>query len=392
MASVLYCLLDGYGDVACKTLGGKTPLAYSENPFLDSLNGGGKCGFLEPAGLGRDVPISDASVMTFSFLGYDVRSFPHGRGMIEAAGAGLKNRDGDFVARCNFATLDGEGRVTDMRAGRIRETKELERALNGIDLGVDFEFKATTGYRGLLWIKGGTYSAKISDVDPHEVGKKIMVAKPLAPEARETAEVLNAFVQKARVALGETKTNEERGKKGLPVANAVLPRGFSVQVPKLEPFAKKFGIKPVAVTGIAVNVGICRLLGIPVIAVPEDVGDYAKEMELKKEPVLKALDGYDFVFVHFKTIDLAGHDAKPLAKAAEIERTDAFLSSLEFDGVHALGADHCTRSGEGKHSADLIPYLLSKKKTAPRKFSEESCAKGKKLMQFDFVSEAITLV
>lgn len=389
MASVLYCLLDGYGDVACKTLGGKTPLAYSENPFLDALNGGGKCGFLEPAGLGKDVPISDASAMTFSFLGYDVRSFPHGRGMIEAVGTGLKIKDGDFVARCNFATVDAEGKVLDMRAGRIRETKELERALNAIDLGVDFEFKATAGYRGLLWIKGGPYSAKISDVDPHEVGRKIMAAKPLAPEARETAELLNAFVQKARASLEETKTNEERRKKGLPEANAVLPRGFSVQAPKLEPFAKRFGVKPVAVTGIAVNVGICRLLGIPVINVAEDVGDNSREMGLKKEPVLKAIDNYDFVFVHFKTIDVAGHDAKPLVKAGEIERTDAFLSNLEFEGVHALGADHCTRSEEGRHSADLIPYLLSKKKAAPRKFSEESCAKGKKLMQSDFVSEAL---
>ncbi|OIO27562.1 hypothetical protein AUJ16_03050 [Candidatus Micrarchaeota archaeon CG1_02_60_51] len=391
MKKILYCLLDGYGDVPCKTLGGKTPLEAAKTPGMDARLGGGSCGLLEPMGLGKDVPISDASAMTFSFLGYDVRAFPHGRGMIEAVGTGLKILDGDFVARCNFATVDADGKILDMRAGRIRETKELEAALNGIDLGVNFEFKATAGYRGLLWFKGGRFSEKVSPVDPHEVGKKIMAATPLAPEAKETAELLNEFMREARNALAGTETNAERRKKGLPEANAILARGYSAATPKLEPFAKKFGVKPAAVTGIAVNVGICRLLGIPVIDVAEDVGDNSKEMELKKAPVLKAIDTYDFVFVHFKTIDVAGHDAKPLAKVGEIERTDAFLRGLDFQGVRAFGADHCTRSEEGRHSADLIPYLLSKQEGKPRKFSEAECARGKKIAQFDFVQAALDL-
>ncbi|VVB67265.1 2,3-bisphosphoglycerate-independent phosphoglycerate mutase 1 [Candidatus Norongarragalina meridionalis] len=387
---VLYCLLDGYGDVRYKELGGKTPLEYAETPFFDSLLANGKCGFMEPVGLGKEVPITDASAMTFSFLGYDVRKFPHGRGVIEAIGEGMAVKDGDFVARCNFATVSKDGTITDLRAGRIRDTKALATALNRMSFPVPFEFRATEGHRGIVVFKSGKgerFSEDITQVDPHAVGKKIMKARPLKPAAKGTAELLNLFVERSREVLGAHPSNGKRKARGLPPANAILPRGFSAKAPKLEPFRKRYGVTPCGVTGVAINKGICKLLGIPIIEVAEDMGDNAKEMATKRAPALAALHKCEFVFLHFKTIDLAGHDGDLWRKVSEIERTDAFLGSLSLGGaVVAIGADHCTPCKIKGHSAGLIPYLYGTAGArGKKKYGDSECAKGKHIKQYDFV-------
>ncbi|MFH0834963.1 MAG: 2,3-bisphosphoglycerate-independent phosphoglycerate mutase [Candidatus Micrarchaeota archaeon] len=386
---VLYCLLDGYGDVRYKELGGKTPLEYAETPFFDSLLANGKCGYMEPVGLGKEVPITDASAMTFSFLGYDVRGFPHGRGVIEAIGEGIAVKDGDFVARCNFATAKKDGTITDLRAGRIRDTAALAKALNRMPFPVPLEFRATGGHRGIVVFrsgKAGRFSEEITPVDPHAVGKKIMKARPLKPSARKTAELLNLFVEKSRELLAAHPFNKKRQARGLPPANAILPRGFSAKAPKLAPFPKKYGVAACGVTGVPINRGICKLLGIPIINVEEDVGNNEKEMALKRKPALEALRKYDFVFLHFKTIDLAGHDGDLWRKISEIERTDSFLGSLPLDGaVVAIGADHCTPCKISGHSAGPIPYLFGTAGAGgSRKFGDAECAKGRRIKQYDF--------
>jgi len=393
---ILCCLLDGYGDVRYGELGRKTPLEYAETPFFDALLAGGTCGFMEPVGLGREVPITDASTMTFSFLGYDARKFPHGRGIIEAIGEGMRVRDGDFAARCNFATVSQDGTITDLRAGRIRDTKELETALNGMPFPVPFEFRATAGHRGIAVFRSGKnrrFSEDITSVDPHVVGRKIMRAKPLKPSAKKTADLVNLFVERSREALAASPFNKKRKARGLPPANALLPRGFSAKVPRLEPFPEKYGVRACGVTGVAINRGICKLLGIPISRVDEDVGNNTKEMEMKRKPTLGALRNYDFVFLHFKTIDMAGHDGDLWRKVSEIERTDAFLGGLPLDGaVVAVGADHCTPCKIGGHSTDAIPYLFGtpdKGARGGRKFGDSECARGKRIKQYDFVGEVL---
>jgi len=396
LRKILYCLLDGYGEKdEYRELGGKTPLEYANTPFLDSLLDKSECGFLNPVGLGSIVPISDASAMTFSFLGYDVRSFPHGRGIIEAIGEKMCVKNGDLAMRCNFATINGEGVVVDRRAGRIQDTTALERAINSMKFGVPFEFKATTTHRGILVFKKGRYSPEITSPDPQQTGVMVGEAKPKKPSARRTARLVNEFVQKSFGVLSGHPVNKERKKKGKPAANVLLPRGFGNKIPKLKPFSRRFGVKPVAVTGIAVNTGVCRLLGIPIEFVPEDVGDSFKEVMLKARPVKRALKRKNFVFVHFKTTDLPGHDGDVHAKVREIERVDAFLEGIGLDEktMIVVGADHCTSCRKKAHTVDPIPYLLfdgRPGKPGGKTFGEELCKKGPTIRQFDLLPRALS--
>ena len=79
---------------------------------------------------------------------------------------------GDIVFRCNFATVDNQGLISDRRAGRIRlGTDELAAALNGLMIdGIQVFFKEATEHRAVLVFRGPGLSAG-SDTDPKKEGQ-----------------------------------------------------------------------------------------------------------------------------------------------------------------------------------------------------------------------------
>ena len=97
--------------------------------------------------------------------------------------------------RCNFATADEEGIITDRRAGRIRTgTNQLAQALNGMKIGdIQVLFKEATEHRAVLILRGKGLSSSVSDTDPKKEGKPIKTAQALneSPEAGYTADILN---------------------------------------------------------------------------------------------------------------------------------------------------------------------------------------------------------
>ncbi|RLG21600.1 phosphoglycerate mutase [Candidatus Micrarchaeota archaeon] len=389
MKQIIYLLLDGLGDYSYAELGIKTPLEYANTPFFDSLASGGKEGLIVPTGLGREILMENASLMLFSDLGYDLRTFPHARGIIEAVGHGFDVKDGELWARTNFATVDENWVLIDLRAGRISQTEELVKAVNEIQMDVEFHFYGTQVYRGLLVFRDDkALSDEITGVDPHMPGKKVMMAKALKPEAKRSAELINDFMKKAYEVLKQHPINIERREMGLPEANFILPRGIGSKLPHLQPFEERHNLKAVSITGINVNKGISKLLGIPIWEVPEEIGE--KEYEVKREPILKAIDqGYDFISVHVKPTDDAGHDGDVHKKVREIERADAFFSSLELDDVlWAIYADHCTPCFIKAHSNDLIPSLISSKKASGRQFAEKYCT-DYTVQAYDFIKLAL---
>ncbi len=383
---------DGMADRAVPELGGKTPLQVASVPNLDRLASEGSCGLMDPVRPGVR-PGSDTAHL--SILGYDPFEVYPGRGPLEALGVGLEVRPGDVAFRCNFATVeprDGELVVVDRRAGRISEregTRELAEAVNeGVDLPVEFEFREAVGHRAVLVLRddGEGLSPEVSDVDPKRTGVPLKEARPLSddPAAVRTAELVNEFVRKAFEVLDGHPVNEERRERGLPPANAVLPRGAG-SPKEVESFEERHGMSGAVVAGSSLIKGIGRLLGM---SVPEREGITGRkdtDLRAKAELALEALEGHDVVLVNFNAIDEAGHDGDVEEKVEFIERFDEELVGVILEGVDpeevvlAVVADHSTPVTLGDHSADPVPVVLwtvDARRDEVTRYDEVSVARG----------------
>src|SRR2546423_1091573 len=115
-AKLVLLVLDGVGDVATPEQGYLTPLEAAATPNLDALAINSAQGRMLPVGPGITPGSGPGHLALF---GYDPLEFQVGRGVIEALGLGLELRAGDVAARANFCTVNGNGIVTDRRAGRI---------------------------------------------------------------------------------------------------------------------------------------------------------------------------------------------------------------------------------------------------------------------------------
>jgi len=356
---------------------------------LDELARKGALGLMDPIAPGVR-PGSDTSHL--SIFGYDPYRVYTGRGAFEALGIGMDVRSGDVCFRANFATVEernGELIVVDRRAGRLSEGKELEGAINEIDLsdlGVEFSFRASTEHRGALVLRGKGLSAAVSDTDPHETGVALHEAKALedSEAARRTAEILNEFSRRAYQALRDHPVNRRRQGEGKPPGNALLLRGAAL-MPHLEPITNKYGIRGACIAGGALYKGVARAAGLEVLSVPGATGDLKTDLASKARAALEALESYDFVFVHIKGTDNAGHDGDAEAKRAFIERIDSeffgtLLSGLDMGQIHlCFSGDHTTPPATGEHTADPVPVLFAGPAIRPdkcEKFSERAAGEG----------------
>ena len=381
-------ILDGLGGRPTD-LSGATCLERAATPNMDGLARRGALGLMDPIRPGVR-PGSDTSHL--SIFGYDPFQVYTGRGAFEALGIGMEVRGGDVCFRANFATVeerDGALIVVDRRAGRLAEGKELEAAINAIDLsdlGVEFSFRASTEHRGALVLRGEGLSAAVSDTDPHETGVPIAQAKPLADSqaARRTAEILNAFSRRAYEALVDHPVNRHRAAQGKPPGNALLLRGAAV-MPHLTPVTEEYGIRGACIAGGALYKGVARAAGLEVLDVPGATGDLKTDLVAKAKAALDALSDCDFVFVHIKGTDNASHDGDAKAKREFIERIDreffgTLLSGLDLAATHlVLSGDHTTPPATGEHTADPVPVLFVGPAIRPDecgKFSERAAGDG----------------
>ncbi len=355
---ILFVILDGVGD---RLTDGKTPLEVARKPHIDYIARKGMQGIVDVISPGV-IPGSDTAHL--SLMGYDPYKSYTGRGPLEAMGAGIEVKPGDIGFRVNFATVDDNWVIKDRRAGRIKDATELAKALDGMEIdGVKIILKATVEHRGALVLRGEGLSDKITDADPHEVGKKVLEVKPLddSPEAKKTAEVLNKFIRKSYEVLKDHPVNKEREKNGLLPANIVLPRGAGM-VPHLQPFADKWGLKGMFIAGVALLKGLGRFAGLPAPDLEGATGGYDTDPMVKIKRALEFLyeeDG-DIAFINFKATDVAGHDMNFEKKVEMIEKADEMFSMVldKEDLVIAITGDHSTPVTKGDHSGDPVPLVL----------------------------------
>ncbi len=388
----IFIIADGLGGRPTDQ-GGKTCLEAAQTPHLDELATRGALGLVDPIAPGVR-PGSDTAHL--SLLGYDPHVVYTGRGVFECLGIGMIVNPGDICFRANFATVtpnEGEFIVKDRRAGRISSGQaELAKALNSISLekslGVEFEFSPSTQHRGALLLRGAGLSRYVMENDPHKIDKKALDFKPMDghdnEDSRRTVAALNELARRSYEVLHDHPVNRQRERTGEKPANYILARGAS-DLPHLDPIAAIYGVSGAVIAGGALYRGIALACGMEVRDAPGATGGLDTDLRSKAKTALEALVDYDYVFIHVKGTDNAGHDQDAAGKTSFIERIDAELIAPLMEGVDwkethlAITGDHTTPIDYGDHTAEPVPVLYvgpNVRTDAATEFGERAAGHG----------------
>jgi len=351
---ILLVILDGASD---RPVNGKTPLQLANTPNLDRIASMGISGIMDPIAPGIR-PGSD--VAHLALLGYDPYEVYTGRGPFEAAGAGIPVKKGDIAFRCNFATKRDDV-IADRRAGRIRETGELVRAIQGgVHLDVTFMFEKSAGHRAALAFRSKGLDPNVSDSDPKYDGEAVRSVRALKPEAERTARILNEFTRQAESILERHPLNAKRIKAGKPPANTILIRGAGM-VPDIKTFSEKYGLKGAVIAAAALVIGIGKICGLNYIETKGATGGVDSNIDAKVKNAIDALKKHDFVLLSIKGTDEASHDGDIERKTKFISKIDDALAPIVDmkDTIVVVTADHSTPVAVRDHSADPVPVMIA---------------------------------
>jgi 2,3-bisphosphoglycerate-independent phosphoglycerate mutase len=341
---------------------GRSELETARTPNLDALARRASCGLIRHVGPGITPGSGPGHLGLF---GYEPLRFPVGRGVLEALGIDFELRPGDVAARGNFCTVDGQGRITDRRAGRLPTERcvELVDRLRRIRLpGVEAFVEPVQEHRFVLVLRGPGLSGRLSETDPQATGQPPLPVRPGRPEAARTAELVNRFVAEAAGLLA-----------GAAPANMVLLRGFDER-PALPSFPDVFRLRAAAIAAYPMYRGLARLVGMDVLKTGTTFDDEVRTLAAYGA-------AYDFVFIHYKDTDKAGEDGDFAGKVAAIERLDAALPAIEGSrpDVLVVTGDHATPAVLGGHSWHPVPVLLAGRYALPDavdRLTERACAGG----------------
>jgi len=365
----LLLIIDGLGDLPTP----KTPLQAAKKPNIDRLAKKGITGMLSTI---KRFLVPGSDVSHLNILGYDPVVFYAGRGPLEALGLGMKLSHGDVAFRANFATIKNN-KITDRRAGRV-DTKIASTLAPLLSMKIDdveVSFKNSVEHRGALVLRGKGLSGCVSDTDPHALGD-IAECEPMdeSPEAKKTADIVNKFTKLAIERLSAAPGNKGRSTP----ANAVLLRGAGTFCPAPS-FYERYGLNAACIAGGALYHGVAKFMGMDIIMAQGATGDQHTDLKAKAESAAKALKTYDFVFMHVKACDSAGHDGNFELKTEMIEKIDKIIPILEETGASIIiTGDHSTPCSLKAHSGHEIPLLVygGERVDGVDTFDEISCMKG----------------
>ncbi len=360
-SKIFLLVIDGLGGLPHPDTG-KTELEMAKTPNMDKIAKEGQGGLTIPIERG----ITPGSGLAhLALFGYDSVKHKVGRGAVAAVGVGLGMDEGDVAARVNFATVDDNGTVTDRRAGRIATTENarLCEILRDIEFPhVRFVMEPVKDHRAVIVFKGEGLSPELTDTDPQEVGLLPKKVQANSKKAERTAQLVNSFVDKAKIALKDQHP-----------ANMILMRGFDTK-PHFLPMSEVYGLKGGAIATYPDYLGVARMVGMEVISTGPEMSD---EFEALK----KAFNSYDFIYLHVKKTDSFGEDGNFAGKVEVIEEIDSLIpeaTGLNPDVIMITG-DHSTPATLKIHSWHPVPFTIKSRwcrKDGTAAFSETECAKG----------------
>lgn len=359
---IVMLIMDGLGGLPQEP-GGKTELESARTPNLDALAYQSALGLSQPVGPGIT---SGSGPGHLALFGYDPIENEIGRGALEALGVDFELRVEDVAARGNFCTVDGDGLLTDRRAGRLPtvESTPLAALLETIQIeDVKFFVLPIKEHRFAFVMRGPGLSSALSETDPLTTGVAPMPVRALEPAAEKTARIANQFLVQARLLLA-----------GQSPANHILLRGFA-GLPKLPTFAGLYSLHAAAIAVNGMYRGVARLAGMQVL----DVGGVTLEDEFTA--LENHWHNFDFFYLHVKQTDTAGEDGDFARKVNVIEQVDGFIprvTALQPD-VIIVGGDHSSPAVLKSHSWHPVPLLLYGRHVRAdgvAEFGERACAHG----------------
>lgn len=358
---IVMLVSDGIGGLPIEP-GGPTELEAANTPNLDAL--------AKKSVLGNSIPISHGITPGsgpghLGIFGYDPVKHLIGRGVLEATGIGFHVGPKDVAIRCNFCTLDGNGNITDRRAGRIptEESAPLAESLNAVSIpGVEVYVRPVKEHRFVVIFRGEGLGGNVHDTDPQKTGVPPFKAVAADDASKKTAQIADEFVKQARELLkGEAK------------ANGLTMRGFSAK-PNILSYEEVYGLKAAVIAVYPMYKGLAQLVGMELLGEP-------KTLEEEIDILEKAWKDYDFFFVHYKYTDSRGEDGDFDAKVKATEEFDSIIPRVEAlkPDVLIVTGDHSTPAKLKSHSWHPVPTLLYSEICRPdecQKFGEREALKG----------------
>jgi len=359
---IVLVVVDGLGGLPDPD-SGKTELETAATPNLDALAARASLGMMDPVAPGITPGSGPGHLALF---GYDPVRYLIGRGVLSALGIGFKLERGDVAARLNLASFDGDGNVSDRRAGRPSDDEGSRvvakvRSTLSIPDGVEVFLQHVKEHRAVLVLRGEGLGARLDDTDPQETGVPPEPLSPQDAESERTAEIVRTVLDQA----GKILRDEER-------IQGFLSRGFA-RFDGFPSVTERFGLRAAALARYPMYRGVARLVGMEIPGVPKS--DDAL-MDLLEE----SYEDHDYCFVHFKAPDARGEDGDFPARVRAIEEIDALIprvTALEPDVV-AITGDHSTPAAYRAHSWHAVPVLLASRWPRPTAstFGESTCRGG----------------
>jgi 2,3-bisphosphoglycerate-independent phosphoglycerate mutase len=360
-SKIVMLVADGLGGLPM-TPGGKTELETAATPNLSALAKLGVQGASIPVKPGI-APGSGPGHL--GLFGYNPLQYQIGRGALEATGIGFELKEGDVAIRCNFCTLDSNGKISDRRAGRIssEESAPLAISLRQIKIsGIEIFVEPVKEHRFVVVFRGAGLGGNVADTDPQMTG--VPPLDPIAgnPESERTAQVAKEFLSQAKKILASH-----------PKANFHTMRGFANK-PSLPSYREVYGLKAAAIAVYPMYKGLARLVGMDIVGSAHTLAEQMDTLE-------SVWEKYDFFFIHFKYTDSTGEDGNFSEKVKRIEELDAILPRITKlnPTVTIVTGDHSTPSYLKGHSWHPVPTLLVSDCCRPdphTTFNETTCITG----------------